>query len=184
MLTATSRLLVDEGLAACSMEAVAQRAGVGKAAIYRRWPNSRALVVDALARLTEAPAPVLGGTSVRDDLVALLDTAAQHMSHAVGRLLPTLVGEAAADPDLGVLFYDRVIRPRRRRFLEVLARGQDRGEVATEADLDLVVDLMVGPLVYRLVVLPGARPAPTRQDFEHIVDVVLLGLQPRGATPS
>jgi AcrR family transcriptional regulator len=162
------------------MEAIAAEAGVGKAALYRRWPNKEALLVDVLAAVTDTPQPELAGDDLRGDLDELLDTARRrHAGTQVGRLLPRLVGEAVDQPELAALYYDRVIRPRRAQFLEVLRAGQLRGDVALGADLDLAVDLLVGPVIYRLVVCPSARPALTRRDCEQVVDAVLAGLTPR-----
>ena len=177
---ATLELLDAGGLAAASMEAIAARAGVGKAALYRRWPNKDALLIDVLAAITDSPDVHHDTGDLRADLVALLDTARRrHASTRVGRLLPRLVGEAASEPRLGALYYDRVIRPRRQHFVDVLRRGQQAGHVDPDADLELIVDLLVGPVIYRLLVCPTARPALTRRDCERVVDAVLVGLVPR-----
>jgi AcrR family transcriptional regulator len=177
---ATLELLDGGGIGAVTMESIAGRAGVGKAALYRRWPNKDALLIDVLALVTDTAQPQLGRADLRTDLVALLDTARRrHAATRVGRILPRLVGEAAAEPALAALYYDRVIKPRRQLFIDVLRAGQQRGDVDPGADLELVVDLLVGPVIYRLLVCPAARPALTRRDCERVVDAVLAGLTPR-----
>ena len=93
--------LLAEGTTAeaLSIEAVAARAGVGKATIYRRWPNKEALLVDAVGAL-KGPLPEMPGESVRDDLVTLLRSTIKVRASRAGRIMPCLIPEFQRNPEL------------------------------------------------------------------------------------
>src|SRR3954470_12330232 len=110
---ATLTMLSEEGYRSLSMEAVAARAGVGKATLYRRWSSKEQLVVDAIAQVQETPVP-LRGKSVRDDLVVLVDAVRRKGQHTLaGRILPRLISEAQDFPELMRRYREQVIAPRR-----------------------------------------------------------------------
>jgi AcrR family transcriptional regulator len=175
IIDATLALLVDEGFDRLSMDAVAARAGVGKATIYRRWPSKEALVIDAVARRSD-PLPVLPDGSARDRLVALLDGIATKSRTGVGRLLPCMVGASATNPTLAQHYREQIIGPRRARVAEILRQGIRAGELRRGLDVDLAIDAVVGPLIYRLV-FAGDRPV-TRRECARLVDLALRGLAP------
>src|SRR6266542_1733281 len=77
IIEATLDLFAEQGFEGVCVEAVAARAGVGKATIYRRWPNKEELIIDAVASM-KGPVPPIGGKSVRDDLVTLLSRVGKH----------------------------------------------------------------------------------------------------------
>ncbi len=175
---ATLELLAEGGYGAVTMEAVAARAGVGKATLYRRHPGKEQLVVDALAGLAEPVEPP-AGASVRDELVAMLDVVRQRSGSLSGRIFPRLISEAVDNPELMARYREQVVEPRRARFREVLARAVDAGLVLADADLDHVVDLLLGPVAYRSVL---RTDPPVGPDFTaRVVDDVLQGLTPRAA---
>jgi AcrR family transcriptional regulator len=120
--------LLSEGVTAeaLSIEAVATRAGVGKATIYRRWVNKDALLVDAVGAL-KGPLPEIGGMSVREDLVALLRPVGRKAAHSAA-VLPCLISELKRSPKLNEV-YQKIIEPRRELMRSVLRRGIDAGEL-------------------------------------------------------
>ena len=146
---AVVEVLTEGGVPGLTIDAVAQRAGVGKATIYRRWDGKEQLVLDALsARRLPVPQPDTG--TLRDDLLAyylpLADIEAQQ---GAVRLMPALAAEAAVDPDLA----DRLhafVSDRRAPVAGILRRAQERGEVNDDVDIELVVDLLTGAIMYRL----------------------------------
>jgi AcrR family transcriptional regulator len=173
---ATISLLVEEGFDRLSMDAVASRAGVGKATIYRRWCSKEALVIDAVARRTD-PLPVgPAGGSVRDRLVGLLEAILGTSRTGVGRLLPCMVGASVTNPTLAAHYREQILAPRRARVAAVLRDGMAAGELRTDLDVEAAIDQVVGPLVYRLV-FAADRPARPR-DCAAIVDLALAGLAP------
>lgn len=174
ILDAAVALFIQDGFEGMSVEAVAARAGVGKAAIYRRWPAKEALVIDAIAQLiAEAPSPDSG--SVRDDLVALARELHGLMSSSLtGGVFPRMAAEVARRSPLGRLYGQRVIGPRRAAIEAALRRGIDRGELPQDADLELAIDLLVGGLLLRK--LTGRLPRSDATLPGRVVDMLLAGL--------
>jgi len=175
---AALELLVEEGFVRLTVEAIAARAGVAKTTIYRRWPGRDALVINALQTLVE-PSTEPPGTSVRDDLVHLLDQVhRRHQTSYAGRLLSQVLAEAKTNREFFARYREQVILPRRAQLAAVLRRGMATGEVRPDLDVELGVDLVVGPLLYALLVHAAegeqASDLPAR-----LVDNVLAGLAPR-----
>ena len=157
VLAAALDQLADEGSAGFTMQSIARRAGASKATLYRHWPSPSALLVDAMAEAFRPfPAPATG--DLRGDLVALLTSAAHLLtSERFPRLMAAVVDLAERDPGLAHLHAD-LTAERRRPVLDVLRRGQQRGEVAPDADLELLVDLLTAPFFYRRLI--AHRPIP------------------------
>ena len=139
--------LLAEGTTAesLSIEAVAARAGVGKATIYRRWANKDALLVDAVASL-KGPLPEIGGESVRDDLITLLRPVGLPAMTQAARVLPCLISELKRSPMLNQC-YQRIVEPRRQLMRDVLGRGIASGELRPDLDVEVVMAILVGPMV-------------------------------------
>jgi AcrR family transcriptional regulator len=168
-------LLADgTSLEALSMESVALRAGVGKATIYRRWPNKEALVLDALAAL-KGPLPTVAGESIRDDLLTLLRPLATVRTTRAGRIMPCLIPEIQRNPELAHL-YHQMAQPRRQLMRDVLQRGIDSGELRADLDIDSTMAMMVGPMISQSVLNwhPGLDMVKLP---EQIVDSLLPGLR-------
>jgi AcrR family transcriptional regulator len=154
---------------ALSIEAVAARAGVGKATIYRRWSNKEALLVDAVASVKGEP-PRVAGESVRDDLVTLLRPVAAPANTRAGKIVPCLLSQMQRSPELSGV-YQKITEPRREQMLEVLRRGMAGGELRPDLDPDLVMAVLVGPLVAQTLV--GWNPRLDRAGLaERVVDLL------------
>ena len=174
---ATLDLLAEgNSIEALSIEAIAARAGVGKATIYRRWPGKDALLLDALRTLKGAP-PEPAGHSVRDDLVLLVGAVGHNVDPRAAKIMPCLVPEVNRSPDHYQL-YQNIIEPRRRLMRDVLRRGVASGELRADLDIELAMALLSGPMVVQRVL----RWHPELDDRilpERIVDGVLEGLRAR-----
>ena len=174
---ATLDLLAEgNSIEALSIEAIAARAGVGKATIYRRWPGKDALLLDALRTLKGAP-PEPAGHSVRDDLVLLVGAVGHNVDPRAAKIMPCLVPEVNRSPDHYQL-YQNIIEPRRRLMRDVLRRGVASGELRADLDIELAMALLSGPMVVQRVL----RWHPEMDDRilpERIVDGVLEGLRAR-----
>ncbi|MFI6466273.1 TetR/AcrR family transcriptional regulator [Streptomyces sp. NPDC050528] len=180
ILEAVMKLLEDGvPLADLSVERIARSAGVGKAAIYRRWSAKEDLFVDVI-RAAEPAERDLPGTSMRDDLVVLLESLRQRtLARRSSAILHNAHAQMRCSPKIWAAYNAGVITPRRDLGLEVLRRGRLNGELRTDVDLELAIDMFVGPLLIRSF----ARTDPDLPDglAEHIVDTVLNGLQPVGS---
>lgn len=170
--------LLEEGvpLTELSIERVARTAGVGKATIYRRWSGKEELFVDVL-RAAEPPDPELPGTSLRDDLVVLLESlrrrGLQKRSSAIWRNVQV---QMRSSPRIWAAYHATVLEPRRRITHDVLRRGVANGELRADVDIELIGDLFVGPMLVRTVMRPGG--ALDEGLAERVVDTVLEGLRP------
>ena len=174
ILRAALDLAVEGGLARMTMEGIAAPSGVGKATIYRRWPTKEALVADALRSVVATiEAPDTG--SVRDDFLGLAAQATQTNAPGALRLMPRLMSEAAEDPELLAACQAVLVEPRRAQLREVLRRGVERGELRADLDLELAIDGLIGPIVYR-VLISGGDPAAVRGLPERVLDHALAGL--------
>jgi AcrR family transcriptional regulator len=151
------------------MEGVAERAGVGKATVYRRWRSKVALVADAATEaVQEVGLPDTG--SVRADVTELLRAVVRVLTGSLaGRVLPWLVAEQIEQPELREAM-DRFWAARRSLMLTVLERGIARGELRRDLDPELTADLLYGPIHYRYLV----SGAPLSADYpERLADLVL-----------
>ncbi|MFJ4279588.1 TetR/AcrR family transcriptional regulator [Streptomyces massasporeus] len=175
--------LLEEGvpLAELSIERIARTAGVGKATIYRRWSGKEELFVDVV-RAAEPPDPPLPGTSMRDDLVVLLEQVRRRgLANRSSAILHSVQAQMKSSPKLWAAYHATVVAPRRRLGLEVLRRGRENGELRTDLDLELLNDLFVGPVLVRAVLRPDADLPDGLA--EQVVDTLLEGLRP-GGSPS
>jgi AcrR family transcriptional regulator len=174
ILDATLALLAEVGFSALTVEGVAQRAGVGKATIYRRWASKLPLVVEAFGQLPALEDADTG--SLAGDLKLMLRNYLHlFRSTPLGAVLPSLAGERAHDPELAKLF-EPLMRDRRQPLQRAFERAVARGEVSPHLDLDLAADLVVGPIAVRLF-FSGAKLKP--EIVEPIVELALRGIAKR-----
>jgi AcrR family transcriptional regulator len=146
--TAAAELLDEMSLSALSMELVAQRAGVGKPTVYRRWPTKGALVIDVLAR-TAPPIEIPPNGDLRTDLrTALLGFCRTLVDTGLAHVIYGLLGETLIDPDLAAQFRERYIRPRIDPIMTALRRGIADGVVRADLDVSLVHHLVFGPMMH------------------------------------
>jgi AcrR family transcriptional regulator len=181
ILEAAAELLVARGLSAVSMDAVAERAGVSKATIYRWWPTKEALALDALYNEWAAVRPPARDTgSLRGDLLSLLRPWVRlAASRPYGRVIAALVTEAQSDPAFAVEYLARFVEPRRDQAAAVFRRAIERGEIPADTKIEVALDLIYGPFYHRL--LHGHAPLNDRF-VRDVVDAVLGGIMP-GAAP-
>jgi AcrR family transcriptional regulator len=175
--------LLEEGvpLAEVSIERIARTAGVGKATIYRRWSGKEELFVDVM-RAAEPPDAELPGTSMREDLVVLLESVRRRgLVSRSSAIFHSVHAQMKRSPKIWAEYHKAVIEPRRRLGLEVLRRGQRAGELRADLDVELLYDIFVGPMLVRAVFRPGAELPEGLA--EQVVDTLLGGLAPTGPPP-
>jgi AcrR family transcriptional regulator len=154
---ATKSVLLSDGYAAVNIDRVAKLAGTTRAAIYRRAKTRGELVVGLLvSQFGSDPAPNSG--QLRRDLLLLQRLQRDFFSHPVIKAgLAGVLSDFTADDNLGTVFYEQFMAPRRRSVVAMLARAVDRGEIAPVEQPDIVSDLLTGPLLLRAV-LPTVGP--------------------------
>ncbi|MFG3350101.1 TetR/AcrR family transcriptional regulator [Streptomyces sp. NPDC048018] len=151
--------LAAVGFARMSIEGIARRAGVGKTAVYRRWKSKLALVLDLVGAvaLQGLPAPATG--SLHGDVRALLEVASHALRHPVAsQVIPDLLVEAVRHPEIADTLKAALLDPQKGVVAQVVRAAVERGELPAGADPDRAVDLVIGPLYWRLVVVRTEPP--------------------------
>lgn len=149
ILEATLDAFVQDGYEGMSVDGVAERAGVAKATVYRRWPSKQELLIAAGQHLYQEHVHFPDSGELRTDLVALLRVV-RHLATQTkaGQAMPRMVREVAAGTSLGRAFAEQVLLPRFRLAKQILARAQERGELREDLDLDLAVASLVGTVIF------------------------------------
>jgi AcrR family transcriptional regulator len=169
---AARSLLAEKGFAGTTVEAIATRAGVGKATIYRRWPTREALLLAVTtADLPDIPTPDTG--DLRHDLRFIFTTLAEQIRLAgPASYLGDLIGESTRNPAMREDF-QAMIQQRRSLCADVVAQARKRGEVRRNIDPDLVLDLISGSIFYRKLFSDEEADATY---VEQAIDAVLDGI--------
>ncbi|MEU3572822.1 TetR-like C-terminal domain-containing protein [Kitasatospora sp. NPDC036755] len=146
--------LAAVGYARLSLETVAKRAGAGKAAIYRRWPSKLDMTI-ALIRAVAVDASEIKDTgTLRGDVRAFLAELAGALRHRLpSRIIPDLLAEGGRNPELAQELMTAVRDTRRSKATRLLERAVERGELPADVDRELALDLLAGPLYWRLAVV-------------------------------
>jgi len=174
VLDAALKIFRETGYAGLTIDSIATEAGVSKATIYRWWANKAAILIEAFLASVEPHIGFSDSGSLREDLVAQAASLAQVLGDPhLGALVVALLGEAQHDVELAAAFRDNWQSPRRAAGLEVVNRARARGEIHADADAELVLDSVYGPLYLRL--LFGHAPLD-EQSLRHLVDQVINGL--------
>jgi len=145
-------LAASDRVSAVTADAIAARARVSKGTIYRWWPGSAAVVMDAFLIDTNPHIPFPDTGSVREDLRLQLRTVVELFNGPTGRTIAGLIAASQNDPRLAAAFAERFIAARRAMCREVFERGVARGELRPEIDIDIAIDALYGALYYRLLV--------------------------------
>jgi AcrR family transcriptional regulator len=153
ILRAALELLEARGFAALSVDAIADRARVGRATIYRWWPNKAAVVMDAFLADTAPQMPFPDTGSAREDLRRQMRSVIRLFNlPKTSRPFVALIAESQHDPVLARALRERFIASRREAAQDVLNRGIERGELRVDLDPDLTLDALYGALYYRLLI--------------------------------
>lgn len=169
ILAATLQLAGEVGINRMSMDDLAERAGVSKTTIYRRWTSKEQLVLEAL-HSAMGPLDDVDTGSLHGDLRAYLIELGERMWQGrMSDVLPHLIEVACHDESLRCRL-DDYVQYRRAPMLAILGRGLDRGELPVDADLDVLADVLIGPFIYRRLL----THAPLDELFvDRLLDVAL-----------
>jgi|HubBroStandDraft_6_1064221.scaffolds.fasta_scaffold270598_2 AcrR family transcriptional regulator len=155
ILRSTLKLLQRTGFADLSIEAIAADAGVGKATVYRWWPNKGALVVDAFASVTKDDLHFPDCGSVYKDVSLQMSQWLGVLRSPRGRIVAAVIAGGQSDAELIEAFRARFLRPRRQEAYQTLRRGIERGELPRDLDLDVVLDILYGAIYMRFLIRHG-----------------------------
>ena len=168
-------VLKSRGYRAVTIESIARRVKRARTSLYRRWPSKRHLVAFAVIHaLGIEPAPDTG--SLRKDLIAAVDTLRAAFAGILRHALAGLLSDMAQDQKLAETIRVEVLEQRRQSMRLALARGKERGEIASDLNIDLILDMLTAPYYFRA--LFGHAPIDRTMN-RRIVDYVL-----RAAAPS
>ncbi len=174
ILKATMELLAEDGFGGLSIEAVAARAGVGKTTVYRRWPSKIPLVVDALTHMKPPMAArIPEDMTTRDALMRFLTELTRSRGNEPNaRILAGLVDAMSRDAELAEAVRAGLVSGRRRVVFDLIERGIARGEIRSDVDVEVMADVLVGPIIMRTLIT--GRPITPRL-ARQIVTLVLDG---------
>jgi len=176
VLEAAADLLIEGGLAAATIEAVAARAGVSKVTIYKWWPTRGSVAIDAYFHRFKETIEFADSGDLAADLTAQIALLVEAFRGQAGVVMAELIGLAQSDPVLAATLRQRWLEPRRAASAAVLRRAVERGQIRPDTDIAALLDQLYAPLYYRLTM--GHEPldralAPT------LVRTVLEGVRPR-----
>jgi len=169
-------LFAERGFEGFSVEDVADRAGVSKATVYRRYPSKVDLVVEAGSCLATDELTFPDTGNLRDDVRGLARSLVNAFKNTrAGKMMPVMTFERRRYPELDA-GYRRFLADRKARTREVLRRGIDRGELPPDTDVAVMSSMLVGPIFHRLMI----TQEPMNDAFvDALVDALLRGF---GAT--
>jgi AcrR family transcriptional regulator len=156
------------------MDAVAERAGVSKATIYRWWPSKEMPALDALLDWAASAAPPRDTGSLRGDVLALIRPWVREIRRETfGPVIAAFVNEAQADPKFADAYRIHYVEPRRDAMRAVFARAAERGEVPADLDVEVALDLIYGAVYHRLL---HGHAELTDRFARNVVDLALDGI--------
>jgi AcrR family transcriptional regulator len=155
--TALRRALLEElaavGYGRLSIEAVARRAGVAKTAVYRRWTSKLEMVLEVVAEVAGQRLSLPDTGSLRGDLELVLRLMAHALEHPLAsQIIPDLLAEAGRDPQMAQTLHQALRDAQKDVGVQLIDRAVARGELPADTDFDVALDLVVGPLYWRLAV--------------------------------
>ncbi len=167
MIEAFLDLVAEQGYAATTMDQVAERAGVAKSTIYRRWPSKDDLSIDAQRAMMDTDAPPPDTGTLEGDLLALGDSVMTVVTRPrEARVLQASLGELLTNERLAVLYREHVVQPRMDLMRQVFQRAIDRGEVRADIDWRLLAHALMGTHLFRF----GVAGEPlTRKESARII---------------
>ncbi len=176
VLEAAAGLLADGGMDAVTMEAIAARAGVSKATVYRWWPSRAHVLLEAFFDRTADSTRVPHGATLTEALTAMLSALVTLLNDTVaGILLSDLIGAAQRDPAIRDALEEHWVRPRRTVTEGLLREAVQRGDLPADTDVPAAVDQLYAPVYYRLLL----RHEPLTDELPaSLVRQLLTGLRP------
>jgi AcrR family transcriptional regulator len=179
ILHSTLKILGQNGFSDLTIEDVADRAAVGKATVYRWWPNKGALIADAFASSTTRKLRFPDTGSVYTDMSRQMRQLVKVLSSPEGRIVSAILAAGQTDEDSIRAFRERFLWPRRQEAYATLRRGIRRGELRRDVDPDLLLDSLYGPIYMRFLIRHGHL---TGDFVDRLCALVLRGARPQPRT--
>jgi AcrR family transcriptional regulator len=173
ILKAALDLMDETAFAQVTMEGIAERAAASKTTVYRWWPNKAQLAIEAFREAIAPELPLRDTGSLQKDLTAQMQNFARVLSGRGGRMLRSFLVAARCDPEVAEAFRSIWSDPRRAEAKQILRQKQTNGQLRKDADLDLVLDSLYGPLYYRFLV---KNELPSQKYAESLAAMVIHGL--------
>lgn len=177
ILSASYELLLENGFAAVTVDKIADRAKVSKATIYKWWPNKAAVVMDGFLFAASARLPVPDTGSSLNDILIHATNVTRFLTSREGTIITELLGEGQFDSGLAEAYRTRYFQPRRLEARQLLEKGIHRGELKKNLDIGLCIDLLYGPIFYRLLV------TGEKLDDAYVQQLVMNAFEGIRATP-
>ncbi len=171
----------ENGFENLTIEYVAARAGVGKATVYRWWPNKAALVADAFASSVHPQLHFPDTGSICTDMALQMRQLVKILRSRRGRVVAAILAAGQSDSTLLDAFRERFLKPRRAEAYSTLRRGIARKELPPGLDFDLVLDSLYGPIYMRFMIRHGKL---TPELVDQQCRLVLKGQLPLAQTAS
>ncbi|MEE4545149.1 TetR/AcrR family transcriptional regulator [Streptomyces sp. V4-01] len=174
ILAAAGALMMEGGLRAATMEAIAARAGVGKATIYKWWPSRGAVALEGFMLRAAGSWTLPEGVDAPEALRILAVAAVRLFTGTpAGPLMRALAADAQSDPEVAQALREQWLGPRRAVAAEVIRQGMERGELRPGLDVAVTLDLVFAPVYYRLLF---SHDALDEEFAERAVEQVLAGI--------
>ena len=175
ILRGTLKLLGENGFSDLTIEDVAAHASVGKATVYRWWPNKAALITDAFASSATRKLHFPDTGSVRTDMSQQMRQVIKVFRSRRGRILAAILAAGQSDRGVITAFRERFMKPRRQEAYATLRRGIQRGELREDVDMDLLLDSLYGPIYMRFLI---RHDKLTPGFVDRLCELVLGGAHP------
>lgn len=178
ILAAAGKLMLEGGLSAATMEAIAARAGVGKATIYKWWPSRGAVALEGFMVSAADSWSLPEGASAPEALRVLVTAAVRlFLGTPAGQLMRSLAADAQSQPEIALALREQWFGPRRAVAAEIIRKGIENGELRADLDLAATLDLVFAPVYYRLLF----SHEPLDEEFAaHSIEHVLHGIAAPG----
>ena len=175
VIQSTLELLKLYGFNDLSIESVAARAGVGKATVYRWWPNKAELVIAAFISVVEEQLRFPSSGSFEKAIHEQMRSWVLVFRSPLGQVIATVIGAGQSEPEIIQAFRKHWVEPRRFEARNLLKQAISEGQIHSGLDPDTILDLFYGPLYLRLLV----TNAPLTSEYVDLVfETVIRGLHP------
>ncbi|MDQ0203692.1 TetR/AcrR family transcriptional regulator [Pectinatus haikarae] len=152
ILKASYDLLLEMGFVNITVEKIAEKAKVSKATIYKWWPNKAAVIIDGFLSTATAKLPIPNTGSVIEDITRQSINLSNFLLSDEGKILNELIAQGQFDRRMAEEYRARYFIPRRMKAAQILQNGINRGELSADTDLELCIDMIFGPIFYRLLI--------------------------------